>query len=163
MSEQDLSLVLAWRNHPDIRSLMRSQAVISNEEHLAWFARTSGDSSVHLLIFEVDDRPLGFAKLSLIEGSPVAEWGFYAAPDAPRGTGVQLGVAVLNFAFNELGLHKVCGQVLAFNERSLRFHRKLGFRDEGILRDQYFDGVGYHAVFCFGMMASEWNARMDIR
>jgi UDP-4-amino-4,6-dideoxy-N-acetyl-beta-L-altrosamine N-acetyltransferase len=54
-------------------------------------------------------------------------------------------------------LHKLCGQALAFNERSIRFHQNLGFRREGVLRQQHFDGEQYHDVVCFGLLASEWH------
>lgn len=158
MTEQDLGLVLEWRNHPEIRRCMYNRQLIAMEEHLNWFERTSRRSRDHLLIYEAECVPAGFAKLCQTDCGLIAEWGFYAAPDAPKGTGRRLGAAVLNYAFLDIGLHKVYGQVLGLNGRSIRFHRQLGFQEEGVLRDQYFDGVSYHPVHCFGMLASEWNA-----
>ncbi|NQD81620.1 GNAT family N-acetyltransferase, partial [Pseudomonas sp. CrR14] len=91
-------------------------------------------------------------------------WGFYLAPGAPRGTGQQLGEAALAFAFDSLGLHKVCGQALAFNERSIRFHEKLGFVQEGALREQHYDGATYHTIIHFGLLRYEWQAKKrDLR
>ena len=90
----------------------------------------------------------------------MADWGFYAAPDAPKGTGRQLGKAVQYYVFVQAGLHKLCGQALVYNERSIRFHQSLGFQQEGILREQHFDGQNYHDVVCFGLLASEWQANL---
>lgn len=158
MSREDLELVLDWRNHKDVRRHMYTQHEISREEHARWFDGASQDSSRHLLIFESNTIPLGFINIHESASRGVADWGFYAAPDAPKGTGHQLGRAALHYAFVEAALHKLCGQALAYNEPSIKFHLSQGFQQEGILRDQHFDGRNYHHVVCFGLLASEWQA-----
>lgn len=156
MKEGDLEQVLAWRNHPDIRRYMYTQHEISLEEHTRWFARASQDTERHLLLFEIDSTPLGFINIHQIASGGIADWGFYVAPDAPKGTGRSLGQAALRYAFEAAGLHKLCGQALALNESSIRLHSNLGFQREGVLRQQHFDGRQYHDVVCFGLLASEW-------
>jgi len=156
MNEWDLEQVLAWRNHPEIRRYMFMQQEISLEEHTRWFARASQDAKRHLLVFEIDSTPLGFINIHQIANGGVADWGFYAAPEAPRGTGRVLGQAALHYAFETAELHKLCGQALIFNERSIRFHLNMGFQREGVLRQQHFDGLEYFDVVCFGLLASEW-------
>lgn len=157
MVVSDLERVLAWRNHHEVRRYMYTQHEITLEEHSRWFERTTQDRSRHLLIFEKEDVSLGFISIHQIGTGGIADWGFYAAPDAPKGTGQELGHASLRYAFVEAGLHKLCGQVLAYNEKSLQFHINLKFAQEGILRQQHFDGQHYHNVVCFGLLASEWQ------
>jgi RimJ/RimL family protein N-acetyltransferase len=89
----------------------------------------------------------------------VADWGFYLAPDAPKGSGRELGKQALDYAFTQLGLHKVCGQALGFNKRSIAFHTALGFTEEGCLREQHFNDGKFHDVVCFGLLSHEWQAR----
>lgn len=158
MTHEDLEQVLAWRNHEEVRRYMYTQHEISLVEHTRWFERASQDSSRHLLVFESNAVPLGFINLHQIVPGGVADWGFYAAPDAPKGTGRQLGQAAIQYAFTQAGLHKLCGQALAYNERSIKFHLNQGFQQEGVLRDQHFDGQSYHDVVCFGLLAPEWQA-----
>lgn len=155
----DLSMLLRWRNHPEVRRYMYSQHEISMAEHSAWFERSSVDPACNLLIFEQNQVPHGFINIRQQGEGRVAEWGFYAAPDAPKGTGKRLGEAALTYAFGDAGLHKLCGRALSFNERSLQFHMSLGFQQEGILRQQHFDGQNYQDVVCFGLLASEWQAK----
>lgn len=157
MNQADLNQVLVWRNHPDIRRFMYSQHAISVEEHAQWFARESQDPKRHLLIFEINKSPLGFINIHQIASGGIADWGFYVAPDAAKGTGQSLGQVALRYAFQEAGVNKLCGQVLASNERSILFHLNLGFQREGILRQHHFDGRQYHDVFCFGILAREWQ------
>lgn len=156
MTGQDLELVLAWRNHPQVRAHMFTRHDISIDEHHRWFAAASRDERQHLLIFEMGGEPQGYAHLSLLATRAVANWGFYLAPAAPRGSGKRLGRATLDHAFQTLRLHKVCGQALAQNDRSIRMHLALGFKSEGILRDQHFDGQSFHDVHCFGLLDHEW-------
>lgn len=35
-------------------------------------------------------------------------------PEATKGSSCQLGFVSMNYTFHKLGLHKVCGEVLAF-------------------------------------------------
>lgn len=155
MTCADLEQVLSWRNHAEVRKYMYTQHEITLVEHTSWFERASQDERKHLLIFERGNEPLGFVNFNCTSNAKVADWGFYIAPDAQSGTGRLLGQAALRHAFDVLALHKVCGQALAFNERSIRFHLRQGFRQEGVLRDQHFDGRNYHDVACFGLLASE--------
>ena len=80
MNASDLSMVLRWRNHVDIRKYMYTQHEISVEEHASWFKRTSDDDSKHCLIFEWLGKAVGFASLYLHDDSLSADWGFYIDP-----------------------------------------------------------------------------------
>ncbi|WP_254277479.1 UDP-2,4-diacetamido-2,4,6-trideoxy-beta-L-altropyranose hydrolase [Halomonas sp. 3H] len=158
MQAQDLERVLAWRNHPEVRRHMYTQRLINPEEHRGWFACASQAPQRHLLIYEQDGEPLGFVNLNVVDtAAGRAEWGFYLAPDAPRGSGQGLGQCTLTYAFTTLKLHKLCGEVLADNTRSQRFHERLGFRREATHRDHFHDGNTYHDVIGFGLLAEEWR------
>ena len=157
MVHADLELVLAWRNHSDVRRYMCTQHEISINEHQRWFELTLQDPKKRLLIFEMAQRPLGFIKFNELGKGGIVDWGFYVATDAPKGSGRQLGRAALNHAFRELNHHKVCGQALAYNVRSINLHLSLGFQQEGVLRDQHFDGERYHHINCYGVLRNEWR------
>lgn len=156
MTAEDLEQVLTWRNHQDVRRFMLTQHEITLAEHASWFARVSDEEGGHLLVFEPAGIPLGFVQFSGARRGRTADWGFYAAPDAPRGTGYKLGIAALAFAFKSIGVHKVCGQALDFNEASIRFHRMLGFKKEGVLREQHIIDERYRDLICFGLLQREW-------
>ncbi len=102
---------------------------------------------------------MGFVQFSGVAPGGIADWGFYAAPEARKGSGSKLGVAALGFAFETLGLHKVCGQALDFNEASIRFHLRLGFQQEGVLREQKRIGGKYHDLICFGLLCHDAAAK----
>lgn len=158
MVEGDLQPVLSWRNHPEVRRYMFNSEEISWNEHVAWFAAASRNPRKHLLVFELDNHPVGFISLNESARGGLAEWGFHAAPDAPKGTGKRMLGKALIYGFTSLGLHKISAQVLQNNPRSLALHRQLGFKEEGCLREQHLDDAGYQSVFCFGLLQQEWLA-----
>ncbi len=153
----DLPLLRAWRNHPAVREHLFSSHAIGEAEHQQWFERQSTNPTRRLLLWQAPGQPLGFVHFSGVAPGGVAEWGFYAAPGAPRGTGTALGRAALAWAFHTEALHKLCGQVLAGNAASIALHHKLGFTAEGRLRQQHRASDGaYHDVLCFGLLHADW-------
>lgn len=157
MTAGDLDMVLAWRNHPDVRRFMFTQHEIGLEEHQQWFAKASMDTSRKMLIVEEAKQAIGYVQFSQVAEGGIADWGFYARPDAARGAGRKLGVMALNYAFGYLKLHKVCGQAFEVNDASIAFHQRLGFTLEGVLRDQHRIVDAYYSLHCFGLLASEWH------
>lgn len=157
MTLDDLPMVLDWRNHPDVRRFMFSQHEISLDEHRHWFAKACDDANRRLLIVEDGQVPIGFVQFSNVASGGVADWGFYARPDGPKGAGRKLGTTALTHAFGLLNLHKVCGQAIESNQVSIEFHKRLGFIQEGVLRDQQRINSEYHTLICFGLLAQEWQ------
>jgi UDP-4-amino-4,6-dideoxy-N-acetyl-beta-L-altrosamine N-acetyltransferase len=150
-------MVLAWRNRPEVRSAMLTQHEIRLDEHRQWFEHASLDPTRCLLIAEEAGQPLGYVHFSGVAAGGVSAWGFYTAAGAPPGSGSRLGRAALDHAFNVRGVRKVCAQVLATNVASLRFHRKLGFVEEGALREQQQIEDTYYDLICFGLLRREWR------
>ena len=156
MVRSDLPLVLEWRNHISVRSYMYSQHEIGAEEHESWYEKSMRNSNHHLLIFEYAKEPIGFVKFAQIENTKDADWGFYAAPHARVGTGRQLGYTALCFGFEKLGLLKINGQALNHNERSIKMHLALGFKQRSSEEDTYYDGKEYHQIVTFSILRDDW-------
>ena len=81
IGEDDLELMLRWRNHPSVRSSMFSQSIIELEQHRLWFERESKKSdSVWLLFIDESNTPRGvvyFTEMNRVSRN--AFWGFYDA------------------------------------------------------------------------------------
>lgn len=157
LSEVDLEMVLAWRNRAEVREAMLTQHEIQPDEHRRWFDMARNDSTRCMLLVEHDERPTGFVHFSGIMHGGVADWGFYTAPAMPPGSGSCICHAALDYVFGTFELHKVCGQVLAHNAASLHLHRKLGFVEEGVLREHQRIGETYSDLVCFGLLRREWH------
>jgi UDP-4-amino-4,6-dideoxy-N-acetyl-beta-L-altrosamine N-acetyltransferase len=157
VQETDLEIILEWRNDESIRSFMYTQNKITLEEHKNWFAKAKTSPKRHLLILEKNNQKLGFMNITETKPGGIAEWGFYTAPNAQKGTGTILGNLSLEFAFLKANLHKVCGETIGYNEASKKMHLKLHFNQEGIQREQFFDGEKYNDIYLFGITNQEWK------
>jgi UDP-4-amino-4,6-dideoxy-N-acetyl-beta-L-altrosamine N-acetyltransferase len=158
LSPLDLPLVLQWRNHWDVRRFMFTQHEISPQEHVDWFENAGQHTHRHLLIFEKNGTPMGYVSFRVSASSKNAHWGFYCAPEAPKGTGRLLAQTAIQYAFSQLGIWKICGEVFSYNEPSIRLHQLLGFKKEDPLRELRFSGPTYHDVVCFGLFADDWRS-----
>lgn len=85
------------------------------------------------------------------------EYGVTLGADFRRkGYATEAVVMLLRFMFAERRYHKCEARILAHNEASLALHRKLGFADEGRLREHAFFGGRHHDLFVMGMLAEEF-------
>ncbi|HSO81619.1 UDP-4-amino-4,6-dideoxy-N-acetyl-beta-L-altrosamine N-acetyltransferase [Thiocapsa sp.] len=152
LTEADLDLILPWRNAPAVRRNMYTHHEISPAEHRAWFQRIQQDYGARWYLYcDAADNPQGvvyFTTINTEQGT--AFWGFYARPDAPPGTGTRILYEALELAFGELSLHKLNGEVLATNVISINLHKNVGFTQEGLFRDQHFDGTRHIDVVRLG-------------
>jgi UDP-4-amino-4,6-dideoxy-N-acetyl-beta-L-altrosamine N-acetyltransferase len=136
MAERDLHTVWTWRNSERVRAVFYTDHKITWEEHLAWYERSKSDDSIQPMLFECGGKPTGVVNFTRIDrqaGSSV--WGFYIGDQkAPKGSGSIMGFLALDYAFGELGLQKVIGESFVSNKASVRYHQRLGFREEERLR-----------------------------
>lgn len=65
---------------------------------------------------------------------------------------------LVTYAFGELGLNKVSIECATGNNRSCAIPKRLGFTQEGILRDSEWLYDHYADHFIFGMLARDWHA-----
>ena len=125
-NEDDIRLVFNWRNHINIRQFMFQRDELIWEEHVNWFLKQLHNPNFIMLIYQVDSIPQGYVSFKKIDNG-TWEWGFYTAPDCPRGHGYRMGKLALAWIFAERDARSVRGLVRVNNKASLRLHEKLHF------------------------------------
>ncbi|RIL69394.1 N-acetyltransferase, partial [Staphylococcus devriesei] len=64
-----------------------------------------------------------------------------------KGYGKEALKLLINFAFNSLNLHMLYLEVFSYNENATKMYEKLGFNQDGILRQsKYQDGQYYDKI-----------------
>ena len=61
-----------------------------------------------------------------------------------QGLGTEATRLMMNYGFNELGLHRIELQVSADNTRGVAAYQRAGFAQEGLLRSKLFYGGQFH-------------------
>jgi UDP-4-amino-4,6-dideoxy-N-acetyl-beta-L-altrosamine N-acetyltransferase len=164
LGAEDLEIVLAWRNSERIRANMYTDHLITLAEHRAWFERSKKQTTSVYLIFEVQNRSVGlvyFTGIDMKNGR--SYWGFYLGEEnLPHGCGTALGVIGIAYAFTQLNIRKLCGEAFAFNGPSIRFHKKLGFVEEGRFMKHVLKRGIYEDVVSFALFQEDWENNRQV-
>jgi UDP-4-amino-4,6-dideoxy-N-acetyl-beta-L-altrosamine N-acetyltransferase len=157
IKENEISLMLSWRNSLSVRANMYTNHEISKEEHLAWWRSTSQKNNQKYFIYE-NKAPLGIVAITEIDDlNSNCSWAFYSSPEAPKGTGSLMEFLAIEYVFNNLKLKKLACEVLAFNSPVIKLHQKFGFVVEGIMRKQKKYGDVFCDVYKLGLLHDEWQ------
>jgi RimJ/RimL family protein N-acetyltransferase len=61
------------------------------------------------------------------------------------------------WAFQMAGLHRVQIKAFSFNTGAMRLYERLGFKEEGRIRDHMWFNGGWHDGMIYGMLEDEWR------
>ncbi len=166
----DLDKIHRWQNDPELLFLNSETesewSVDQTKEHLErWIL--SHERRSHSLYFAVcsaaDDVLIGFAALALVD--LLHERCRLAITLDRKYWGMAYGhhtlVGLLSFAFGPLALHRVVGEVYDFNERAIRLLERLGFRREGVMRENIWKNE-WRDGLVFGMLRAEYEVRQPL-
>ncbi len=164
IQDDELGIMLSWRNAPAVRANMYNRHEISEEEHLAWWSRTCQRTDQHYFMYENETTPLGIVGITAIDMiNSNCSWAFYASPSAPRGTGFRMEYLTLEHVFGVLKLQKIYCEVLAFNTPVIKLHQKFGFAIEGVLRQHHLFEGEFVDIHRLGLLKTEWaNKRFEM-
>lgn len=135
LNDHDKLRVLAWRNHPEVRAVMLTDHVISEDEHENWWQRSKQQDDSVRLIVEHQEQPVAFVNFySICHQQRQAWWGFYidnagvATAQARFSLFTEIEQLVLGYAQHELDLLELFCETLHNNEAVLTMHHRAGFK-----------------------------------
>jgi ribosomal-protein-alanine N-acetyltransferase len=67
--------------------------------------------------------------------------------------------AVIHNGFERMGLNRIDALVYVENVRSTRLMKRLGFKQEGLLRDYFYLDEKFHDHYLFALLQREWQAQ----
>jgi RimJ/RimL family protein N-acetyltransferase len=74
------------------------------------------------------------------------------------GIGTEATALLVNYAFQRLNAHRVWLGVSSANEGAIKCYGKVGFKEEGRLRDEIFTYGKYHDAIRMGILENEWKS-----
>ncbi len=159
VTHEDSAMILEWRNKDFVRAWMYTDDIIPQEGHNKWFAGMLADTKSRCyFIYEIEGKPSGvvaFTNINQLHSS--ADWAFYLGfDDLPKGSGSQMEKLALDYAFNTLKLRKLNCEVIATNEKVLAMHKKHGFKEEGVFRENILKNNTPLDVVRFGLLEREY-------
>ncbi|AFZ68627.1 GNAT family N-acetyltransferase [Deinococcus peraridilitoris] len=163
ITSDDFSTIVRWSEDREFCLAIDWSVDLSRAQVEEWWTRIlsdPGDDFLRLgverggqLVGYVDlaqqDRQVGRAEF----GIAIGERRLWA-----QGLGIEAGQLMLHHGFHHLGLTRVTAQVHRPNVRSLALMRRLGFREEGLLRRHALYQGGVCDVVIFGLLQNEFDA-----
>jgi ribosomal-protein-serine acetyltransferase len=129
-------------------------------ERTASFIRTAQERHAASNGFEtvvvLDERIVGAAGFAGVDWVARSTSIGYWLAEAHQGRGLMTRAvkALVDHAFGELGLHRVEIRAAAENRRSRAIPERLGFEQEGVLREAERVGDSYQDLIVYGLLAS---------
>lgn len=163
IKESDAAFFFKWRNDISYIKHTKSFRLPKHEGmETAWVNAVCADrtNSAAIFIIMVDDLPIGFVQLSNIDWiSRNAYFGIAICDTSikSKGYGKRTSKLVLDYAFNELNIHKISLEISSFNTNVLELYEALGFKKEGIMREHYYWENEYHDVHLYGLLKKEYK------
>lgn len=167
LSKEDAPRIARW--HEDVgylrlqetnRALPKTVAQI--EAELEQF-EGSADTIVFGIRTRENDELVGTLGFYEIEWSNQVAWLGMGIGDRAawgKGYGTEALRLALQYAFDELNLHRLTLTVIDYNERAIALYEKAGFRREGVFREfGQRDGKRYD-MYLYGLLRPEWKARV---
>lgn len=159
--EKDIEQFRLWRNNPDLRKYFREYREISDYMQKGWFEKINKDpNQVNFSIRDsVSKKLIGHCGLYYINWvNRTGEFGIYVGDKSFRGGGYGSDAlrTLCKYGFEDLNLNRIWCEVYSNND-SLNMYRHIGFVDEGLMRENYYNEGKYWDSYILSMLKSEYE------
>ena len=163
----DIDYFLKWFNDPEVIQYLSMYLPMTEMAEEKWIeelaASGTAGTDVHFVVEAIDGDgsaaigSIGLNRISIKDhtalfGIAIGEKDYWS-----RGYGTEATRLILDYGFRQLNLHRIWSGAIAFNERSIRLHKTVGFQEEGRLRESIFKNGEFHDMVMFGLLREEWK------
>lgn len=152
----DVTKYLTWLPHPDREYTREYLQYLGNRYAAGMFYDWA-------VVYEPDCKMVGSCGFTAFNcSSDSAEVGYVLNPSYwGKGIATEALSRVLEFGFEELGLHRIEAKFIEENERSRRVMEKVGMTFEGVMREGMLIKGVYRNIGICSILASEWKSRQQ--
>lgn len=139
----DLERAMRWVNDPDTRDFLMGHFPFTMEDEEKWLKKINDEkpNSLTLAIETSEGQHIGSMGIHRISwrdrvgttGAIIGESEF-----RNKGYGTEAKILLLHHAFNCMNLRKICSKAVAFNDRSIKYSMKCGYKEEARLKEHVF-------------------------
>lgn len=183
IDSQNIEQMRQWRNQPELRQWFREYKDITKDKQKEWYERRGNNSSPQHVYFQImsladvegsvkgekytrtleqrikDRYLIGCCGLHYIDFRlRSGEFGIFLGSDRGTGKGKEALKMLCDYGFNELNLHKVWAEVYNGND-SINLYYNVGFKNDGILRDNFFHNGKYGNSTMMSVLEDEWREK----
>lgn len=157
MEKFDTDDVVRMRQDRAVLAQLFSDNPSTRESHLQWFEKmqAEGTRQEFMIVNRVTNRSVGTIGLSnIVIEHHRAEFGILIGDAKILGKGLAFEASelLLDYAFNKLGLRRVCLHMFSDNKPARGLYQKLGFIQEGTLKQYVYKNGEYRDVVVMALL-----------
>jgi len=158
-SKSELKLVSTTPDDSAIRNILQNEAVLKYLSEVHRYPQEM-PSTLHFKI-EYNGAVIGEVALKTIKWfNRKAEVSIFLDPQYQgKGLGKQALLKLMDFAFHTMNLYRLEAEVVDYNEAAKKLFRKIGFVEEGRLREAKFYEGKYYDIIRYGLLRKEFEAQ----
>ena len=161
LNYSDCEQIRTWRNSRDVYYNMYNWDYITPEMQEVWYRNKvqGNETNKFFLISTKTDIPIGLISLNDIDyKNRKSSFAYYIANPKDRmpTRSVDAERLILDYAFNDLNLNKICCEVFEYNKAVINFHKKFGFIKEGLFRQHAMHEGKLKDVVYLGLLNEEY-------
>lgn len=165
IEKEDLPLLREWRNRTDYRKYFREYKEISSDMQNSWFENKvlNDPSTIMFSIKDLETNELlgccGLCYINWVHRN--ADLSLYIGWNNEyidkEGIAEESCNLLFSYGFKELGLQKIWTEIYEFDNKKYELYHKIGFHDDGLLRNQYFyDGKWWNS-YIMSLLTTEYK------
>jgi RimJ/RimL family protein N-acetyltransferase len=166
VKRSDITYFLKWFNDPEViqyLGLYLPMTEMAEEKFIENMGTEISPSRVGLVIEALIGEaavPIGNTGLSSINskdhfatfGIAIGDKDYWS-----KGYGTEATRLMIRYGFEQLNLHRISSNAVSFNERSIRMHLRVGFKEEAREREAVYKNGKYYDHVAFGLLKTEWQ------
>jgi RimJ/RimL family protein N-acetyltransferase len=166
LQDADAPVLARWANDQAVLHFLGFAGGLSVDEEHAYIARMrqSASDRVFVITPREDGRMIGMTGLHGISAvHSHADFGILLGERDCWGQGYGTAACrlICDYGFNRLNLHRISLCAFDFNTRGIRSYEKIGFVEEGRLRQHLWRDGAYHDDVQMGLLREEFNAKWE--
>ena len=155
IEEEDLNLIVKWRNNPEIIRGFFSYLPLSKVKQRKWYEKYLNDDTQQTFIIELkkEKTPIGTVGLTNIDyKNQKAELGILIDRSYQnKGLGKEALNLLIKFAFDEMNIRKIKALVFKENEPAIKLYKSCEFIEEGILKKEVYKNGEFKDVMIMAL------------
>jgi UDP-4-amino-4,6-dideoxy-N-acetyl-beta-L-altrosamine N-acetyltransferase len=160
LNETHLEKMVIWRSSKRINDVSSTDVTLNIEGQINWFRKIIVDETKVYFAIYLNDIHVGIAYIFDINHSyQSCSFGIYIGDEKYliSGVGYISEIKLINYVFEVLKINRLHCEVLSGNKNVIKLHKKIGFEEEGLLRQFIKKNEFYFDVHVLSILKSEWN------
>ncbi len=160
VKKEDLEMIRMWRMHPDITKYMNTDPILTIEDQKRWFHNIQQNIKERHWIIQDQGTDIGMLNVTNIDSvNKRCSWGYYIAEKKFRSLKLAMSLEwnLYDYVLYELGLNKLCNEVLGFNETVAKLHLMCGSDKAGVLKQHIHKNNEFHDVILIEICKDKWE------